>query len=102
MWLAVFFLILVCERVCVREAETVTSTQMHADCDTASHSHDLQFLLDYQQMEIRGEYAAAVLIADRSGPRSWVHGAHLLTALYNVVCLARNKRAAACSVIRED
>lgn len=46
-----------CVRVCVREgeAETVTGTQMHPDCDTASHSHDLQFLLDYQQMEIRGE-----------------------------------------------
>lgn len=45
-------------------------------------------------MEIKGEYAAAVLIADRSDLRpppsapvlaTW---AHLLTALYDVVCLA--------------
>lgn len=99
-----------CVRVCVREgeAESVTGTQMHPDCDTASHSHDLQFLLDYQQMEIRLEYAAALLMADRSDlrplhqPRFWLHGAtsSLLFVMSSV--WPRNKRAAACSVIRED
>lgn len=39
---------------------------MHSDCGAASHSHDPEFLLDYQRMEIKGEYAAAALITDRS------------------------------------
>lgn len=60
-------------RVCVcvkeREAEAVTVAQMHSNCGAASHSHDPEFLLDYQQMEIKGEYAAAVLITDRSDLR---------------------------------
>lgn len=42
--------------VCVREGEpeTVTVVGMHSEC---IYSHDPDFLLDYQQMEIRGEYA---------------------------------------------
>lgn len=94
--------------VCVREGEpeTVTTAQMHADCDTASHSHDLRFLLDDQQMEIKGEYAAALLITDRSDlrpvhrPRSWLHGATSSTVF--MMLSVWNKRAAAGSVIRED
>lgn len=97
-------------RVCVREgeAETLTGTQMHPDCDMASHSHDLQFLLDYQQMESKGEYAAALLIADRSDlrplhhPRSWLHGATSLPSFMMLCVWPRNKHAAACSVIRQD
>lgn len=99
----------ICVRVCVREgeAETLTGTQMHPDCDMASHSHDLQFLLDYQQMESKGEYAAARLIADRSDlrplhhPRSWLHGATSLPSFMMLCVWPRNKHAAACSVIRQ-
>lgn len=81
---------------------------MHPDCDTASHSHDLQFLLDYQQMEIRGKYAAALMIADRSDlrplhqPRSWLHGATSSRLFMMLSVWPSNKCAAACSVIRED
>ena len=96
----IFFLILLhvlaclCEREREREAETVTDTRMHPDCDTASHSHDLQFLLDYQQMEIRGKMLPRFwsLTDQTSTPAitpvlaTW---GHLLTALYDVVCLAQ-------------
>lgn len=36
-------------------------------CGAASNSHDPEFLLEYQQMEIKAECAAAALITDRSG-----------------------------------
>lgn len=64
-------------------------------------------------MEIRGGgggggYAAALLIADRSDlrplhhPRSWLHGATASPLFMMLSVWPRNKRAAACSVIRED
>lgn len=49
-----------------REAEAVTVVQMHLDFGAVSHSHDPEFLLDYQRMEIKGEYASSMLITDRS------------------------------------
>lgn len=80
-----------CVRVCVREREAETNTQMHPDCDTASHSHDLQFLLDYQQMEIRLEYAATLLMADRSDlrPLHQPGPGCMGPPFYDVVCLAQ-------------
>lgn len=59
-------------------------------------------------MEIKGEYAAAVLIADRSDlrplhqPRSWLHGATSSLLFMMLSVWPWNKRAAARSVIRED
>lgn len=59
-------------------------------------------------MEIKGEYAAAVLIADRSDlrplhqPRSWLHGATSSPLFMMLSVWPWNKRAAARSVIRED
>lgn len=108
----------VCAYVVVLENEkqkTVTSTQMHPDCDTWLHIlMTSSFYWTINRWRLGwwwggGGYAAALLIADRSDlhpllhhPRSWLHGVTSSPLFMMLSAWPTNKRAAACSVIRED
>lgn len=66
------------------------------------------FYWTISRWRLGGEYAAALLIADRSDlrplhhPRPWLHGVTSSPLFMMMSVWPRNKRVAACSVIRED
>lgn len=110
-----FFFLSSCGCACVivlenERQQTVTSTQMRSDCDTRLHIlMTSSFYWSISRWRLGGGgYAAALLIADRSDlrplhhPRSWLHGATASPLFMMLSVWPRNKRAAACSVIRED
>lgn len=116
MWLTgfcfVLFFIHVHVRACLCWRGRSRDRSQHTDAPRLWHGLTFSWtpvLLDYQQMEIRGEYAAALLIAERLdlrppsiSPWSWLHGPTSSQLFMMWSAWPRNKRAAACRVIRED
>lgn len=117
-WLCVYVIAIVCVhvvncgslhphlRVCVREREpeTVTVVEMHSCAVQLHYSHDPEFLLDYQQMEISGESAAAAQISSMPlpSPCSWLHVAASSVHFMMLSVWHQLKSVEACGVIRAD